>query len=118
MRATTPPRSQVQPASKASQVPGPLTIAQALHQHDGLARLGLLIRESNRRLELIKPALPGALARYVRAGPVDETGWTLLASNAAVAAKLRHLQPLLEALLAEQGLQPALVRVKLLQQGS
>ena len=96
-------------------VPDPLPIAQALRQHDGLARLGLLIRESNRRMDTIRPALPGALSRFVKPGPVDEEGWTVLAANAAVAAKLRHLQPRLEQMLEEAGLLPARVRVKVQQ---
>lgn len=102
------PRSPVTPA--------PLGIQQALEQHSGLARLGLLLQESNRRMAIVKPALPGALTRFVQPGPVDEEGWTLLAANAAVAAKLRHLQPRLEELISEQGLRPALVRIKVLQQ--
>ena len=32
------------------------------------------------------PLLPAALAASVRAGPLDETGWSLLGANAAVAA--------------------------------
>jgi hypothetical protein len=110
------PFPRTQPADAARQVPDPLPIAQALRQHDGLARLGVLIRESNRRMEIIAPALPGALARFVKPGPVDEDGWSLLAANAAVAAKLRHLQPRLEQMLEEQGLRPAKVRVKVQQQ--
>ena len=96
-------------------VPDPLPIAQALRQHDGLARLGLLIRESNRRMDTVRPALPGALTRFVKPGPIDEEGWTVLAANAAVAAKLRHLQPRLEQMLEEAGLLPARVRVKVQQ---
>ena len=110
-------RPPQRPSSNAGrQVPDPLPIAQALQQHDGLARLGLLLRESNRRMEIVKPALPGALTRFVSPGPIDEDGWTLLAANAAVAAKLRHLQPRLEQMLEELGLQPAKVRVKVQQQ--
>ena len=101
---------------KGRQVPDPLPIAQALQQHVGLARLGVLMRESNRRMEIIRPALPGAMSRFVKPGPVDEEGWTLLAATAAVAAKLRHLQPRLEQMLEELGLQPARVRVKVQQQ--
>ncbi|MDM4766343.1 hypothetical protein [Pelomonas sp. SE-A7] len=97
------------------QVPDPLPLARVLEQHSGLARLGFLLQQSQRRMEIVKPALPGALSRHVKAGPVDEEGWTLLAANAAVAAKLRHLQPRLEELLKEQGLQPYAVRVKVLQ---
>ena len=36
---------------------------------------------------------PGALAAQVRAGPIDEAGWSLLCANAGVAAKLRQLAP-------------------------
>lgn len=98
------------------QVPDPLPIDQALGKHEGLARLGVLLRESNRRFEIIRPALPGALTRFVKPGPIDEEGWSLLAANAAVAAKLRHLQPRLEQMLEEEGLRPAKVRIKVLQQ--
>ena len=111
MRA--PPRS---PSDSRRQVPDPMPIAQALHQHDGLVRLGVLIRESNRRMDIVRPALPGALARFVKPGPIDEEAWTLLAANAAIAAKLRHLQPRLEQMFEELGLQPAKLRVKVQQQ--
>ena len=46
------------------------------------------------------------------AGPVDENGWSLLAANAAVAAKLRQLQPRLEDLLRERGWAVSAIRVK------
>ena len=39
---------------------------------------------------MVRPLLPAALARHVRPGPVDAEGWSLLAANAGVAAKLRH----------------------------
>ncbi|MBV8502086.1 MAG: hypothetical protein JO006_10230 [Paucibacter sp.] len=81
---------------------------------EGLARLGWLLQESNRRLALVSPCLPGALKRFVQAGTLDEDGWTLLASNAAVAAKLRQLHPRLEQMLVEAGLQPSRVRIKVL----
>jgi len=67
-------------------------------------------------MEIVAPCLPGALKRFVQPGPVDEEAWTLLAANAAVAAKLRHMQPRLEELLAEQGLLPSRVRVKVQKQ--
>jgi hypothetical protein len=112
MRPPFSPRSKFR---NGQQVPEPMPIGKALQQHEGLARLGILMRESNRRMALIKHCLPGALTRFVRPGPVDEDGWTLLAANAAVAAKLRHLQPRLQELLEEAGLQPAKVRVKVQQ---
>lgn len=103
------------PRAPGSAVPEPLSIATALSQHSGLARLGLLMRESARRMEVVRVALPGALVRFVSAGPLDEEGWTMLAANAAVAAKLRQLQPRLEMLLQEQGLMQGKLRIKVQQ---
>lgn len=105
MPSLSPPRS----------IPDPLPISDALRLHEGLARLGWLMQESRRRLDLVTPALPGAMSRFVQAGPVDEDGWTLLAANAAVAAKLRHLLPRLEQMLEAGGARPSKVRVKVQQ---
>lgn len=95
-------------------VPDPTPLAQALREHESLARLGELMQASNRRLRLIEPALPAALRPSVLAGPLDDQGWSLLAANAAVAAKLRQLQPRLEALLAQAGVQPSQIRIRIL----
>lgn len=105
------------PPPKSAQVPEPMPLRQALEQHTGLARLGYLMQESNRRMAIVSVALPGAMARFVRPGPIDEEGWTLLAANAAVAAKLRQLQPRLMELLSEQGVATGKLRIKVLQQG-
>jgi hypothetical protein len=48
----------------------------------------------------------------VKPGPVDELGWSMLAANASVAAKLRQLQPRLEAVLKERGWQVSAIRIK------
>ncbi len=95
-------------------VPSPTPVADALRAHESLVRLGERMEASRRRLRTIAPALPGALLASLQAGPLDEDGWSLLAANAAVAAKLRHLLPRLEALLAQAGL-PGRIRVKLAQ---
>lgn len=94
-------------------MPRPLTIGAAMDQSVPLARLLERLRESQARLAASQAMLPPALRAHVRAGPVDEEGWTLLAGNPAVAAKLRHLLPLLEQGLAEQGFaaRPLKVRV-------
>ncbi len=107
MSRLAPPRS----------VPDPLAIGEALRLSEGLARLGWLLQESKRRLVLVSPALPGALKRFVQAGTLDEEGWTLLAANAAVAAKLRHIQPRLEEILEQAGAQPARVRIRVANSG-
>jgi hypothetical protein len=49
----------------------------------------------------------------VLAGGTDEDGWTLLARNAAAAAKLRQMKPQLQMLLAER-FGPGELRIKLL----
>ncbi|MCX7660238.1 MULTISPECIES: DciA family protein [Caldimonas] len=83
-----------------------------MNRHTVLERLQRLLRESQSRLEGIRPLLPAAIAAHVKPGPVDDTGWTLLAPNTAVAAKLRQLQPRLEAALRQQGWQVSAIRVK------
>lgn len=92
--------------------PDALRIEQALQQSVPLARLQALLRDSNARFDAIRASLPATLAAHIKPGPVDETGWSLLAANASVAAKLRQLQPRLEELLRERGWEPSAIRVK------
>ncbi|MDE2298811.1 MAG: DUF721 domain-containing protein [Burkholderiales bacterium] len=101
------------PSSRPPPVtPDALRIAQALQQSAPLARLQQLMRDSAARFEAIRPSLPTALAAHVKPGPVDDAGWSLLAANASVAAKLRQLQPRLEDTLRERGWQICAIRVK------
>ena len=93
-------------------VPQALPISRALDQSAPLVRLVQRVRESQERHAAMAPVLPAALRRSVQPGPVDETGWTLLAANAAVAAKLRHLRPLIEQRLADEGWPTLAIRVK------
>jgi hypothetical protein len=87
-------------------------IAEALRSSGPLGRLAERMRQSNAALAAVRPLLPAALAAHVRAGPIDEAGWSLLCANAGVAAKLRQLVPRLEQLLRENGLAVASIRVK------
>jgi len=93
---------------------GTQSIAEALGHSEALARLGERLRASNGRLEAIRPVLPPGLRGHVRAGPLDEAGWTLLADNQAVSAKLRQLLPALEAQLRQTGWPPVALRVRVL----
>jgi hypothetical protein len=89
-----------------------LPLSDALRASEPLARLAERLRESKRRFECIAPVLPGALAAQAQPGPVDMHGWTVLAANAAVAAKLRQLVPLFVARLTEHGFSDLPLRVK------
>jgi len=92
-------------------------IADALAHSEPLAQLARRMRESQARLGAIESLLPPALRAQVKAGPIDELGWTLLVSNSAVSAKLRQMVPALEAHLRTQGWDGPPVRVKMLAPG-
>ncbi len=79
------------------------SVARALDASTSLTGLLARIRESDARLAAIRPALPEALAATLRAGPLDEQAWVLLADHAAAAAKLRHWLPEIEAMLQAAG---------------
>jgi Dna[CI] antecedent, DciA len=94
-------------------VPLPRTLAGALAGNPSLAGLAARLRESSERFEAIAPLLPDPLARELRPGPIDDEGWSLLASNAAVAAKLRHLLPRLADELRARSFRDLPIRVRL-----
>ena len=89
-----------------------MPIAEALRASAPLGRLAERLRLSNALLAAVAPLLPAGLAAQVSAGPVDAEGWSLLCSNASVAAKLRQLVPHLEQRLRESALAVAAVRIK------
>ena len=89
-----------------------LAINDALQQSEPLAKLRERLNGSQQRFEAILPCLPASLVPQVRPGPLDEEGWSLLASNAAVAAKLRHLLPRLEDVLRQRGWQSSPIRIR------
>ena len=106
------PRPVSAPSATAPAVPTALPIGAALAQSAPLASLRERLRESEARFDAVRALLPPALVAHVRPGPVDETGWSLLAANSAVAAKLRQLQPWLEAALVRRGVAVPAVRIK------
>ena len=92
--------------------PNALPLQDALARSAPLALLQNRLRESNARFETLRDLLPPALAQHLRPGPLDAEGWTLLAANNAVAAKLRQLQPRLEAALLDAGWPLRTLRIK------
>ena len=93
-------------------VPRPRTLGDSLAGNDTLASLLGRVRASQQRLDALADVLPGPLRAHLRAGPLDDDGWTLLAANAAVAAKLRHLIPTIAEALVAKGWQATSIRVK------
>ncbi len=75
----------------------------ALRNNETLGSLLQRLQASSQRLACIAPLLPDALRASVQAGPLDDTGWSLLVANAASAAKLRQMLPALAAELQAQG---------------
>ena len=100
------------PPDIAPITPSALRVQDALARSEPLALLQRRLRESNARFETVRGELPHALAPHVLPGPLDAGGWTLLAANTAVAAKLRQLQPRLEAALADGGWPAGVLRIK------
>lgn len=92
--------------------PDAIRIDDALQRSPSLIRLQQLMFDSNQRFEAIRPLLPATLSNHVLPGPVNDEGWSLLAANAAVAAKLRQLQPRLEEALRDRGWRVSAIRVK------
>jgi len=99
-------------------VPNALPIRQALDRCQPLQHLQQQLAMAQACMDAVKPQLPPPLRSQVRAGPLDtgENAWTLMASNTAVAAKLRQLLPRLESALAASGVtraaQPTAIRIR------
>lgn len=89
-----------------------LSLEQAVGAAPSLAALQQRIRDSQRYLEWVQPVLPTALRSQIKAGPVQDTEWCLLVSNASVSAKLRQLLPTLLATLSQNGAQITAIRIK------
>jgi hypothetical protein len=92
--------------------PSPISVEDAIRAAPTLARLGVRIKESAARMDVVRPLLPVELRAQVAAGPVDSNGWRLLVANNAVAAKLRQLKPVLRAALQSAQLPVAEITVK------
>ena len=97
---------------RQSVVPLARPLGESLAGDDGLAGLLARVRASQARLDALADVLPGLLHQHLRAGPLDDDGWTLLAANSAVASKLRHLLPTLAETLVAKGWQATSIRVK------
>jgi hypothetical protein len=98
--------------SRHSVVPLARPLVESLAGDAGLSGLLARVRASQARLDALADVLPGLLRQHLRAGPLDDEGWTILAANSAVASKLRHLLPTLAETLVAKGWQATAIRVK------
>ena len=103
--------------SNAPRPPAMLSLEQAVDAAPSLAALQQRIRDSQRYLELVKHQIPASLRPHVQAGPVQDTEWCLLVSNAAVSTKLRQLLPSLLQVLTQNGAQVSAIRIKVQAKG-
>ncbi len=89
-----------------------LTVLEAMDKAPVLARLASQALQSQNWLRSIASLIPAALHTGLQAGPIENQQWCLLASNSAVAAKLRQLSPALTAHLRAQGCEVTAIRIK------
>jgi hypothetical protein len=110
--ASIRPQAFYAPLPRPSSVPLARPLGDSLAGDDGLSSLLARVRASQARLDALADVLPGLLRQHLRAGPLDDDGWTILAANSAVASKLRHLLPTLAETLVAKGWQATSIRVK------
>ena len=112
------------------------TIQQVMDQSPGLIQLTSRLQASQRCLQAILPLIPPPMRKAVHAGPIEQTTqtppttiqnpahtqphthWIILADNAAVAAKLRQLSPLMLQNLEKNNLPIQKILVQILPPGS
>jgi len=94
--------------------PPATAVSDAIRSHESLAGLLARVAESRQRFDAIVPLLPAGLRSDVQPGPLDDTHWSLLASNGAAAAKLRQLLPAIQDALHGAGMASRETKVKVL----
>ncbi len=102
------PTSSSRPTAPRLSVP----LADALDGSTALGGLLQRVQASEQRLADARTALPPGLAAHLKAGPLDDNSWTLLASSGGAAAKLRQCLPAVQQRLRDRGWPDLPVRVK------
>lgn len=97
---------------KALQPRSATSLQQAVQQAPTLSRLAAAASKSQACLDALNSLLPAALRKGIKAGPLEDDQWCLLAANSAVAAKLRQLSPTLLEQLRTQGWEITAIRIK------
>lgn len=93
-----------------------VSLLQASQANPTLAKLLLMQRDAQDRMQAILPLIPLALQPHVHHGPLDDGVWCLLLSNNTSAAKIRQLIPDFETCLRSKGLAVKSIRLKVSRQ--
>jgi hypothetical protein len=89
------------------------SLEQAVGAAPTLAALQERIRASSSCLDQVRHLIPESLQRQIQAGPINEGEWCLLVSGAAASTKLRHMLPVLQRELTQNGAQVTSIRLKI-----
>ncbi|QDL55619.1 hypothetical protein [Rhodoferax aquaticus] len=89
-----------------------ISVLQATQDSPTFAQLSALVTESAARLQAIDSLIPTSLRKLIQAGPIDGANWCIIVDNNAVAAKIRQLQPAIEAHLRSKGWDVTAIRLK------
>ena len=89
------------------------SLEQAVGAEPTLAMLQKRIRASHECLRMVEHLIPVSLLTQVVAGPLNDGEWCILVSSASASTKLRHLLPVLQKHLTDQGAQVTAVRLKI-----
>lgn len=93
-------------------VPDVPPLSTAMSHAEPLVGLMQRLQASQQCLQAIQGVLPPMMRPHVKAGPIDDEGWTLLVANTAISSKLRQLQPRLLDALAQKGCKVNAIRLR------
>ena len=97
-------------------MPNATPIHQVLSQSQPLTLLHKRLQEMRGRFEAVLPVVPAILHPHLSPGGIDDQGWTLLAANTSVAAKVRQMVPELLKAVLKQGWTDIPIRIKVAKQ--
>lgn len=94
-------------------LPGTVALSEALQDNPTLGSLLQRWRIAQQCMQAAKEILGPQLAPSLRAGPVEDRQWTLLASSGAAASKARQLLPRITQAVQSLGLEVDTVRIRI-----
>lgn len=93
--------------------PGTVALSEALQDNPTLGGLLLRWRMGQQCMQAARDVVGARLAPSLRAGPVEDKEWTLLASSGSAASKARQLLPRITEAVQSLGLGVEAVRIRI-----